>query len=119
MPLFFDRRGNAGTGKGTLVNPREVTKAARTVAKHLPVAQEVDRRANPPIKYESASEILAKMGQPQPEPEVKFVYGKKARFENRVNKFPGSKTEARFKAAQETLGKSNADLGLTEHFKFD
>jgi hypothetical protein len=118
MPLFNDRRGNGGTGKGTLVNPLALRRASSIFTKHLPVAIEANRRYTD--TYESTPEPM--MDPPKELTDYRSAFAandgvlmwpddrKAMNFSKKVAKFPGSKAERKFTNAQAKLGISDDDM---------
>jgi hypothetical protein len=105
MPLFNDRRGNGGTGKGILTNLAHGM-AQRTYAKHYSVAKEA---RNPEIKGTTVQEATAVL-QSLKDGTYFDKYGlsdSESKFLGKVQSFPGSKSEKKFDKAADRLGADN------------
>jgi hypothetical protein len=110
MPLFNNRAGNGGTGKGFLTNLTHGVSQRmyeRTYAKHYPVAKEA---RNPEVKGMTVPEVTA-VFQSMKDGTYFDKYGpsdSESKFLGKVQSFPGSRAEKKFDKAAERLGADNA-----------
>lgn len=105
MPLFNNRAGNGGTGKGFLTNLTHGI-AERTYAKHYGVAKAA---RSPEVKGMTIPEIRD-VFQSVKDGTYLDKYGlsdSENKFLGKVQSFPGSKSEKKFDKAAERLGADN------------
>ncbi len=106
MPLFNNRAGNGGTGKGILTNLAHGL-AQRTYSKYYPVAKE---SRSPEVKGTTVQE-MTDVFQSVKDGTYQEKYGpskSESKFMGQVQSFPGSKAEKKFDRAAERLGADNA-----------
>lgn len=105
MPLFNNRAGNGGTGKGILTNLTH-RMAERTYAKHYGVAKEARNTEVRGMTVPEITEVFRAMK----DGTYFDKYGlsdSETKFLGKVQSFPGSKSEKKFDKAAERLGADN------------
>jgi hypothetical protein len=109
MPLFNNRAGNGGTGKGILTTlTHGVVRRAdeKTYAKHYSVAKEA---RNPEVKGMTVQEVTEVLRSVKDGTYFdKYAPSKaESKFLGKVQSFPGSKSEKKFDKAAGRLGADN------------